>query len=91
MVCERGQQEAAVSSSRRELSQRSSAGLEVVLYWDGSDAVTVSVHDASTGEAFELEVVATDALDAFWHPYAYAAGCGVPYTRPAADPSYANA
>ena len=58
---------------RRELARRMSAGLEVVLYWCARRAsVTLSVHDARTGEAFEVEVDAADALDAFRHPYAYA-------------------
>jgi hypothetical protein len=61
--------------TRRELSRRRSAGLEVVLYWcDRTSAVTVSVCDAGTGEAFEVEVAGADALDAFHHPYAYLDG-----------------
>ncbi|HSC49895.1 MAG TPA: hypothetical protein VLD16_06480 [Gaiellaceae bacterium] len=57
---------------RRELSRRVSAGLEVVLYWSARrSAVTLSVHDSGTGEAFEVEVPAASALDAFRHPYAY--------------------
>ena len=52
-----------------------SAGLEVILYWGGRrSSVTLSVHDAGTGEAFEVEVPAADALDAFRHPYAYSGG-----------------
>ena len=58
---------------RRELTRRMTAGLEVVLYWYARRAsVTLSVNDAHTGEAFEVEVDAADALDAFRHPYAYA-------------------
>ncbi|MFL5920888.1 MAG: hypothetical protein ACJ75Q_14625 [Gaiellaceae bacterium] len=60
---------------KRELSRRWSAGLEVVLYWyDRTSAVTVSVRDAGTGEAFEVEVAGADALDAFDHPFAYLDG-----------------
>lgn len=62
---------------KRELDRRLTAGLEVVLYWHGADTVSLFVHDTSTGEGFELEVEATHALDAFRHPYAYAAGSGV--------------
>lgn len=69
---------------KRELNRRLTGGLEVVLYWHGADRVSVSVHDASTGEEFELEVDAAFALDAFRHPYAYAAGCGVSHAQPAA-------
>jgi hypothetical protein len=58
--------------SRRELSRRTSGGLEVALYWDDrTSAVTLSVTDAATGEIFEIEVPGTDALDAFHHPYVY--------------------
>jgi len=58
--------------SRRELSRRTSAGLEVVLYWyDRTSAVTVSVFDERSGESFEVEVDGANALDAFHHPYAY--------------------
>jgi len=60
---------------RRELSRRTSAGLEVVLYWsDRPAAVTLSVSDAGTGETFEVEVAGADALDAFHHPFAYLNG-----------------
>jgi hypothetical protein len=67
------------SSTRRELSRRSSGGLEVVLYWcDRQSAVTLSVSDAGTGEIFEVEVPGADALDAFHHPFAYLHGPRVP-------------
>jgi hypothetical protein len=69
---------------KRELARRSAAGLDVVLYWHGADTVTVFVHDANTGEELELAVDATHALDAFHHPYAYAAGSGVSNAQPAA-------
>jgi hypothetical protein len=39
--------------------------------------MTVSVRDASTGEDFELKVEPANALDAFRHPYAYAARRGL--------------
>jgi hypothetical protein len=69
---------------RRELDRRTPAGLEVVLYWHGAENVTVSVRDTSTDEEFELRVEAAFALDAFLHPYAYAAGCGATHAQPAA-------
>jgi hypothetical protein len=69
---------------KRELNRRVAGGIEVVLYWHGADTVSVFVHDTSTGEEFELEVDAAFALDAFRHPYAYAAGCGVTHAQPAA-------
>ena len=66
----------------RELDTRHSSGLEVILFWrSGTDKLSVSVHDASGSDGFELEVDPAHALDAFRHPYAYAA---------AADPSFAD-
>jgi hypothetical protein len=74
----------------RELDRRQANGLEVVLLWNGNDSVSVSVNDSGSGDAFELEVDAADALDAFRHPFAYAAGHGDSHARPAADPTFAD-
>lgn len=58
----------------RELASRESNGLAVVLLWHPcDDAVTVSVADSRTGDRFELAVERERALDAFYHPFAYAA------------------
>ncbi len=58
----------------RELASRESNGLAVVLLWHPArDAVTVSVADSRTGDRFELAVESERALDAFYHPFAYAA------------------
>jgi hypothetical protein len=58
----------------RELASRESAGLAVRLVWHPSDdAVTVSVTDSRTGDRFQLAVDRKCALDAFYHPFAYAA------------------
>ena len=59
----------------RELAHRRNDGLDIRLLWDSeSDLVTVSLHDAKTGEGFELEVGPEErALDVFHHPFAYAA------------------
>ena len=48
----------------------------------GADDSVVLVHDGRLGSSFELEVDASSALDAFDHPYAYAAFRGVEYTVP---------
>jgi hypothetical protein len=57
-----------------ELASRESDGLNVVLLWHPrNDAVTVSVADSRTGESFQLAVERDRALDAFYHPFAYAA------------------
>jgi hypothetical protein len=58
---------------RRELAHRRNDGIEVFLFWSPtSDRVTVELFDAR-GEHFELEVDSCDALEAFHHPYVYAA------------------
>ena len=63
------------STTTRELAHRRNDGLDIRLLWDSeSDQVTVALHDAKTGEGFELEVGPDErALDVFHHPFAYAA------------------
>jgi hypothetical protein len=59
---------------RRQLAHRVSNGIEVTLYWEqATDRVTVEIFDAHLEEALAFGVAAGDALDAFHHPYAYAA------------------
>jgi hypothetical protein len=58
----------------RELAARESDGIQVVLLWHpGENAVTVSVEDERAGDRFQLAVAPDRALDAFYHPFAYAA------------------
>lgn len=58
----------------RELAARQSDGVEVRLLWDeASDAVSVVVADVLDGASFEVPVEPEHALDAFNHPYGYAA------------------
>jgi hypothetical protein len=58
----------------RELAARESDGVRVMLLWHPrEDAVTVSVEDARAGQSFELAIARDRALDAFYHPFAYAA------------------
>ena len=58
----------------RELASRIANGLSVLLLWHPvDDAVSVSVADSETGEYFEFPVERHRALDAFHHPFAYAA------------------
>jgi hypothetical protein len=62
------------TKSPRELAVREDDGLAVVLLWDPCEnAVTVSVADDRTGDHFEFAVDRQRALDAFYHPFAYAA------------------
>lgn len=63
-----------VSTPSRELAQRLSGTVEVLLLWyPETDQVEVSVRDLGTGVGFEIEVAPGNAIDAFDHPYAYAA------------------
>jgi hypothetical protein len=62
-----------------ELAHRASNGIDVSLYWSkATNRVTVEVFDDRFDDGFEFEVDGSDALDAFNHPYAYAASRGVP-------------
>lgn len=62
-----------VIAPARELAQRRSGKDEVLLLWHPEDdRVELLVHDAESGAGFLIEVAPSDALDAFYHPYAYA-------------------
>lgn len=64
----------SATPTTRELAARESDGLRVLLLWHPrEDAVTVSVEDARAGQGFELAVARHRALDAYYHPFAYAA------------------
>jgi hypothetical protein len=65
---------ATTFTDRRELAYRASDGIEVTLFWSkAANQVTIAVVDTRSDEALEFEVDAGAALDAFGHPYAYAA------------------
>jgi hypothetical protein len=62
---------------RRELAHRTNDGIDVTLFWSkASNRVTISVFHVRSTTALEFEVDGADALDAFNHPYAYAATGG---------------
>ena len=64
----------SATTGRRELAQRTSDGIEVTLLWTKStNVITIAVIDSHSAEELEFEVDGTFALDAFNHPYAYAA------------------
>jgi hypothetical protein len=64
----------AGTSPTRELAARESNGIHVRLLWHpGANAVTVSVDDARLGDCFQIAVAPDRALEAFYHPFAYAA------------------
>ena len=65
---------ATTITQKTELAHRTSEGIHVNLFWNQlSSRVTVRVFDERTNNGFELEVDSRDALDAFNHPFAYAA------------------
>jgi hypothetical protein len=58
-----------------ELAKRASTGLEVTLLWDrSSNRVKVAVSDERLCHHLDFEVARADVLDAFYHPFAHAAG-----------------
>jgi hypothetical protein len=60
--------------SLRELARRTNGGIEVALFWDvTSGELTVCVADEPGDSYFELSPAPAQALDCFYHPYAYAA------------------
>ena len=64
----------------RELAVREKDGLAVSLLWNnGTGRVKVAVVDAHLDEQFDVHVSGADALDAFHHPFAYAAGLGASF------------
>jgi hypothetical protein len=68
---------AAGGRTGRELARRAANGIEVSLLWNQStNKVTVEVLDARFDQGLAFEVDASNALDAFDHPYVYAAACG---------------
>jgi hypothetical protein len=69
---------ATAFTERREVAHRTRDGIEVTLFWSKpSNRVTIAVLDSVRDESVEFEVDGNAALDAFNHPYAYAATrCG---------------
>ena len=68
------QLQTSVSVACRELASRESDGVHVLLLWQPRDnTLTVSVEDARAGDSFQLAIAPERALDAFYHPFAYAA------------------
>ena len=62
----------------RELASRDGDGLEISLLWSkAADRIKVTVADSRLDESFELDIAGAEALAAFHHPFAYAAGRGL--------------
>jgi hypothetical protein len=63
----------AAATNLRELAHRATNGVEVSLLWNDADGtLRVIVVDAHAGTAFEVAAPSDNALDVFYHPYAYA-------------------
>lgn len=63
-----------------ELAHRANDGVEASLRWSPEDSkLVVIVSDARTADSFEVAARPENALDVFYHPYAYAAFRGVHY------------
>ena len=72
----------SAATEQRELAHRTTNGIDVTLLWTAStNTVAVAVLDTHSGEELEFEVDGSRALDAFNHPYAYAATVGVCSTQ----------
>lgn len=70
---------ATAFTERRELAHRSSDGIEVTLFWNkATNRITIAVLDSHFDESLEFDVDGSAALDAFTHPYAYAAATHAP-------------
>lgn len=58
----------------RELDRRHNDGIDIRLLWNQLDGrILLAVSDSKTGDAFSIEVEPNDVLEAFQHPYSYAA------------------
>jgi len=73
-----------------ELDRREGDGISVSLLWrKAGNVVSVAVYDDRTSDEFELVVAPDRALDAFRHPFAYAAREGILQEQSAREPAYA--
>jgi hypothetical protein len=59
----------------KELATRMTGGIRVTLRWrSDDDRVVIVVEDPVSEEVFELEARRDNALDVYYHPFAYMAG-----------------
>jgi hypothetical protein len=62
----------------RELASREHDGFAVSLLWSrATNRVKVRVADSTLDDELQIDVAGPHALDAFYHPFAYAAGRGL--------------
>jgi hypothetical protein len=75
-------------SDWRELAQRVDGGVAITLLWSKrGNRVKVAVADERTGEQFEVEIHPSEALSAFYHPFAHRPSRDVPSPQQTAVPS----
>jgi carotenoid cleavage dioxygenase-like enzyme len=68
-----------------ELAHRENDGIAITLVWDTrGDSRTVFVLDSRSGELLTVPVERDNALDVFYHPFAYAATRELEVARAAA-------
>jgi hypothetical protein len=79
------------SATYTELAERTGDSVAVSLLWRREDnRLKVAVTDTTTGTEFELDAHPENALDVFYHPFAYAAFCGLDYGVETAGASRAS-
>ena len=67
-------EEVMYADHRIDLAHRRGDGIDVILWWSPEEnSVAVEVMHLATDSSFELVVDRSRALDAFYHPFAYAA------------------
>jgi hypothetical protein len=70
--------ERLVGAPARELAQRLTGDVEVLLLWHPDiDLVELSLHNQASGADCQVVVAPEHAIDAFYHPYVYATACYV--------------
>jgi hypothetical protein len=76
------------SDDWRELARREGDGLAISLLWNkATNHVEVAVDDATLDEEFHISIASPHALDAFYHPFAYAVGRGLGFGGATREPS----
>jgi len=76
------------SDDWRELARREGDGLAISLLWNkATNHVEVAVDDATLDEECHISIAIPHALDAFYHPFAYAVGRGLGFGGATREPS----
>jgi hypothetical protein len=79
-VIVKDREESAMDTTIVELDHRESGPFEVTLFWHRDlEVVSLTIRDNRSARSLELPVVHDRALQAFKHPFAYAASAGVDY------------